>query len=76
LTTSFTHPEGQSKNLDPTDPVKQTADQVLLLKRPKQVYKAKSVQYLALNEPKVLTSLERLNSNFALKPFIDPQRAN
>jgi len=63
--------------LDPTDPVKQTAGQVLLLKRPKQVYEAKSVQYLALPEPKVLASLERPNlSNFASKPFIAPQRAN
>ena len=27
LTTSSTHPEGQNRNLDPTDPVKQTAGQ-------------------------------------------------
>jgi len=42
LTTSSTHPEGQNRNLDPTDPVKQTAGQVLILKRLKQVYEAKS----------------------------------
>jgi len=34
-------PEGQSSDLDPTDPVKQTVSQVLPLKRPKQAYDAK-----------------------------------
>jgi len=42
MMTSATHPEGQSRNLDPTDLVKQTTGQVLLLKRLMPVYEAKS----------------------------------
>jgi len=50
--TRSTHFEGQSENLGLADLVKQTTSQVLLLKRPKQVYEAKSAQYLTSHEPK------------------------
>jgi len=36
-------PEEQSSDLDPTDLVKQTVDQLLPLKRPRQAYEAKFV---------------------------------
>jgi len=37
--------------------MKQTVGQVLLLKRPKQAYEAKSVQHLASHEPKGIALL-------------------
>ena len=48
--TNSTHAEGQSKNSDPADPLKQTASQILL-------FEAKLAQLLASREPKVLASL-------------------
>jgi len=61
-------PEGQSSDLDPTDPVKQTLGQVLPLKRPRQAYEGKFAQHLASHKPKGLASAKRLMlSTFALK---------
>jgi len=52
--------KGQSNELNLTDPVKQTINQILPLKRPKQTYEAKSVQHLASHEPKGIALLETL----------------
>jgi len=55
--TNSTHPEGQSKNSGPIDPVKKITGQILL-------FEAESAQYLALHKPKVPASLQRLNYLF------------
>jgi len=52
--------KAQSNDSNLTDPEKQTVSQVLLLKRPKQAYEVKSVQYLASHEPKGIASFETL----------------
>jgi len=52
--------EGQNKDSNLTDPVKQTVSKILPLKRPNKAYEAKSVQHLASHEPKGIASLEVL----------------
>ena len=66
--TNSIHPKGQSRSSGPADPVKQTAGQI-------RIFKTESAQYLASRNLKVLASLQRLNYNFALKPFKAHQRA-
>jgi len=52
--TNSTYPEAQSRSSGPVDPVKQTAGQILL-------FEVELAQYSVSREPKVLTSLQRLN---------------